>query len=114
MGSAVNVYKRSVIEKLRNKIHIYAIVTQLKLRTHLKISFMHLKETRYFSKLEGGTRQWILCNRCQQVFWNKESKAFPKSFARLFRFFYKTASSLKSSAVVAYLVDAVSLSFSDE
>lgn len=99
-----NVYKRIVGEGLQKQIQMFASVAHLQLRTHPKKKhFTHPMETSLFPLLESRTRQVILRNALQQVFWDDDSKGFPRSFVRFLRIFLdKIASSLKGSALKAF------------
>lgn len=71
-------------------------------------------KTAYFPIPDRKTRQRIHCHGLQQVFWNNDNTAFPKSFGGFVQIIdTKTALSLKGSALVAYPVYAMLLNLSD-
>lgn len=62
--------------------------------------------------LEDRTRKRILRSGLQELFWNNDTEAFPKSFAGILQISSdETSLLLKVAALVAYMVYAVSLKF---
>lgn len=107
-------YEWNVVEVLKHQIEMYASATHLLLRSNPKDLSKHPMETVHIPMLEIKTWRRILRNGPQQVFWNDNSTALPKSFAGLVHIFSDEAAfSLKGSALIAKLVHAALLTFSD-
>lgn len=66
-----NLYKRNVVEMLKNEIELCASAYHLQLRTHPKKRFKQSMKMACFSLLKSRTRHRILCNSFQHVFWNQ-------------------------------------------